>query len=227
MEISSRVPLDGGRTLLVLCGCLLLAVATGSARADDARFNGSWVLDAARSEDFAPSLQAFNEKLQARKHKKTQGDRHFGGLGGELRSNNAYSGESAVSKAAHKSTVITEWQISDDLRTLLEAQTIKLYQANLCAILYDKKLKRLVSINNDRNSYALTDNASPRDAIGRSVSYIEGGMLIVDTDIIGGDRLIESFALNDTGTELTVAVKLRRGDVGRPLEFKRVYTRGE
>ena len=90
-----------------------------------------------------------------------------------------------------------------------------------------QKIKRLIAINPARNSYAIIDNASPRGTTGRSVGFFASGMLNIDADVEGGDRLIETLALDTTGNALTVTVKLRRSDVGRPLEFKRVYVRGE
>ena len=173
------------------------------------------------------ALKDFNDKLVALHKKKVRATRGaFEGLGGELSSNNAHAGQYKEANQRSRAHVIG-WEVSDEIHTVLEAKTIKLYQAEKCAILYDKSVKRLISINPAGGSGALANNASTHDDIGRSTSYFETGGLVIDTDIEGGDRLVETFTLNRGGNELTVAAKLRRGDIGRPLEFKRVYTRVE
>ena len=207
------------------CSLLLaLILMPLHARADSAQLNGSWVLDTARSEDFAAVLKTFNENIKTHYHKNSK---HFMDTKAGRSGNQFYSREEESTKEIHEDSRVMLWDVNEELQTLLTAKTIKLYQAHLCALLYDKKIKRLVAINPAGNSYSKSGNASMQDNIGHTLSYFDKDALVIDTDVAGGDRLIERFALEADGSALTVTVKLRRSDVGRTLEFKRVYTRGE
>lgn len=209
----------------MLVGVLIVGgSAVLPAYADNQQFNGSWVLDPTASEDFAVALKKFNEMIKAQKHKHAK---HFMNEQKTKGANQFYSHETETMTAIEEDSRIMIWDVSDDLRTLLAAKTLKLYQANLCALLYDKKIKRLVSVNLDGKSYSLSGNQSSRDALGRSTGYFDQGALVIDTDVDGGDRLVERFTLDTDASHLTITVKLRRTDVGRTLEYKRVYARGE
>ncbi|MBK6658146.1 MAG: hypothetical protein IPG43_08400 [Proteobacteria bacterium] len=51
--------------------------------------------------------------------------------------------------------------------------------------------------------------------------------MIVDTDIKGGDRLLEKISLDDSANELHIETRYRRSDLARTLTYKRIFRRGE
>lgn len=213
-------------------GCVL-ALACGAVPAfaanDSSRFDGAWALDSDRSEEFGGLLDEFNDRLvQHQKKKKVEGHGAFTGLGGELSANNAYMGkdEDRKSQLRRKERVkVKPWELAPPVRAVLEAKSIRLEQGEKFAITYDDGLKRLVTTVSEDEASTLQARPSTRDEVGRSTSHMEAGAVVVDTDTEAGDRLIETFSLNDTATELTLAAKVRRSDVGKPIEFKRVYKR--
>ena len=109
----------------------------------------------------------------------------------------------------------------------MEAKTIKIYQSRMCAMLYDKKFKRLFAINPEGNSYSAKGTEFAHDDLGRTFGYFEGQTLVIDTDLKGGDQLVEKISLDETGNELQINTRYRRADLSRTLTYKRIFKRGE
>lgn len=213
-------------------GCLLLLACNAApvlAAADAARFDGAWALDADRSEEFDGLLDEFNDRLvQHQKKKKVVSHGAFTGLGGELSANNAYMGkdEDRKSQLRRKERVkVKAWELAPQVRALLEAKSLKLETGDKYTITYDDGLKRLVQTVSEDEASTFQARPSTRDDVGRSTSHMDGGALVIDTDTEAGDRLVETFVVNDGATELTLTAKIRRSDVGKPIEFTRVFKR--
>lgn len=229
--IAFPLPTPLTRSLRLACCALLLACGAtpASAASDTPRFNGVWALDTEHSEEFDGRLEEFNEHLvEHQKKKKVEGHGAFAGLGGELAANNSYMGqeEDRKSRLRRKERVkVKAWELAPPVRAVLEAKSIRLEQGDKNAITYDDGLKRLVTTVSEDEASTLQARPSTRDEVGRSTSHMEAGSLVVDTDTEAGDRLVETFTLNDAATELTLTAKVRRSDVGKPIEFKRVYRR--
>jgi hypothetical protein len=206
--------------MLITSSALPLAVTA----ADTEQLNGSWVLDEARSESYQDAVKVTKAQIMKvhKRHKKQE----FGGSshGG---SNKYYEQENAAKELMAEDTIDVDWSLPGPLDTVMQAKTLKIYQSRMCAMLYDKKFKRLFAINPEGNSYSAKGTEFARDDIGRTFGYFEGQTLVVDTDIKGGDRLVERMQLNDAGDELTIVTKYRRTDLGRTLEYKRIFRRGE
>ena len=223
--ISAPISTASSWPLVVIA--LLLAAGLAPApifAADTPQFNGSWVLDAEHSEDFDVAAKKMNEDLKRlrAKHSKNFVEEQRHGSGNQF-----YEQQHETEHHIRDDSRFVGWDVEDQLRSMLTAKTLKLYQARMCAILYDKQVKRLLSINPAGNVYSVSGNEIAHDAVGRSVSYFDHAALVIDTDVAGGDRLIERFALDDSGKQLKLMAKLRRRDLGRTLEFTRVYLRDE
>lgn len=206
--------------LLPLLALLMPVIA---AQAEDERLNGNWTLDVERSESYDGAAQRINEQVMALR--KRHREEHFD-KGERPRSSNKYDAQRlAAEERIREDTVNISWTLTDELTAMLQGKTLKIYQSRMCAVLYDKTLKRLFPINPAGNSYSLKGNEVAHDTLGNTVSWFEGKRLVVDTDIQGGDRLIEHFTVSEDGNELTLLAKLRRSDLGRTVEFKRVFLR--
>lgn len=209
--------------------CLLLGLVLGLglptlARADTDKMNGNWVLDAERSERYQDAVKVLKTQLlKLRKRQKKNQFTASGGQGG----NKYYEQERYSKELRAEDTVSVDWDLPPALAAVMEAQTIKIYQARMCAVLYDKKLKRLFAINPEGNSYSAKGTEFAHDDLGRTFGYFEGQTLVIDTDIKGGDRLVEKMNVDETGNELTVETRYRRSDLARTLTYKRIFTRGE
>ena len=204
----------------------MLSTAPVCARADNAKLNGSWVLDEAQSETYKDAARKVNEqilKLRKKHRKQGFGGQEHSGAGG----NKYYEQQRATQDRIGEDSVNIDWSLFDDLNTVMAAKTIKIYQSRMCAVLYDQRIKRLFSINPEGNSYSISGTEIAHDMIGRTVSYFEGQTLVVDTDIKGGDRLMERFALGTSDDELTIVAKYRRTDLRRTVEYTRIFHRGE
>lgn len=205
--------------------CIGLALPQRAA-ADSDKLNGSWVLDEAKSESYIGAtmiLKAQLLKLQKRHVKQSFDKSHSGGQGG----NKYYEQERASSELRAADTVDVDWALPGDLDVVMKAKTIKIYQSRMCAVLYDKRFKRLFAINPAGNSYSAKGTEFAHDGLGRTFGYFERETLVIDTDVKGGDRLLEKFSLDDTGEELKILTRYRRTDLDRTLEYARIYRRGE
>ncbi len=211
---------------LLLGMCLLAALALPlAAAADSEQMNGNWVLDEERSEAYKDAVKITKQQILKlhKRHKKQE----FGGSSHGQGGNKYFEQERATKELMAEDTIDVDWSLPGPLETVMEAKTLKIYQSRMCAVLYDKKLKRLFAINPEGNSYSAKGTEFARDEIGRTFGYFEGQTLIIDTDIKGGDRLVERLAINDSGDELTIVTKYRRTDLGRTMEYKRIFRRGE
>lgn len=225
-----RLPLQSGafsprwRILLLLNSIALVVVAAPAWSATTDQFNGTWVLAQSEQETFEAKAQELTEKLNEANRKRAE--KRFIDSSRRPTGDRFYAQQESTERTINEDARSISWSLDDDLRAMFEAESIKLYQARLCAILYDKKVKRLIALNPNGRSYSRSGNEIAHDAIGKTVGFFENGALVLDTDLAGGDRLIEHFSLDAAGDELTLEIKLRRRDLGRTLEFKRVYTRG-
>ena len=213
------------RALLVL----LLFMGAGLpsvTRADTEQMNGNWVLDAERSESYRDAVKEIKLQLLKlhKRHKKDQFSAARSGSGG---GNKYYQQEQYSKELRAEDTVDVDWSLPGALGTVMEAKTIKIYQSRMCAMLYDKKFKRLFAINPEGNSYSAKGTEFAHDDLGRTFGYFEGQTLVIDTDLKGGDQLVEKISLDETGNELQINTRYRRADLSRTLTYKRIFKRGE
>ncbi len=193
--------------------------------ADTEKLNGNWVLDEAQSETYMDAVKVVKEQIMKmhKRHKKQGfgGEKH--GQGG----NKYFEQERASAEIRAEDTIDVDWTLPGLLDTVMQAKTLKIYQSRMCAILYDQKFKRLFAINPEGNSYSAKGTEFAHDELGRTFGYFEGQTLVVDTDIKGGDRLLQRMTIDETANELHIETRYRRSDLGRTLEYKRVFRRGE
>ena len=65
------------------------------------------------------------------------------------------------------------------------------------------------------------------DEIGRSLTYVEDGALVIETDVYNGDKLAERFALGADPDTLEVTIRLKDGNRRPWLEYQRVFRRAD
>lgn len=211
-------------TLSRLCAAtLLVCVLAPTARAEDDRLNGSWTLDAERSETYKSAAEKVNSQIL--EYRKRQRAKQFGDSNRQRSSNKYDNQRRAAEDLMREDRGEINWALTDELSAVMEASALKIYQARMCAILYDKRLKRLFPINPDGNSYSVKGNQVAKDEVGKTLGWFEGKRLVIETDVRGGDRLAEKLEVNEAGDELNVETRLTRRDLGRTIQYKRIYRR--
>lgn len=141
-------------TLSRLCAAtLLVCVLAPTVRAEDDRLNGSWTLDAERSETYKAAADKVNSQIL--EYRKRQRAKQFGDSNRKRSSNKYDNQRMAAEDLMREDRGEINWALTDELSALMEASALKIYQARMCAILYDKRLKRLFPINPDGNSYSV------------------------------------------------------------------------
>ena len=221
-RLSSHRPV--ARLLLGLL-CVASIALPALAHADTEQLNGNWVLDEAQSESYMDAVKIAKEQIM--KQHKREKKAGFGGGNRQQGGNKYFEQERASKEIRAEDTVDVDWALPEPLSTVMVAKALKIYQSRMCAVLYDKKFKRLFAINPEGNSYSAKGTEFARDEIGRIFGYFAGQTLVIDTEIKGGDRLTERFSLDESGSELKILAKYRRTDLARTLEFTRVFRRGE
>ena len=210
-----------------LIGLLLVAsiALPALARADTEQLNGNWILDEAQSESYKDAVKTAKEQMtKAHKRQKKAG---FGGGSRQQGGNKYFEQERASKEIRAEDTLDVDWELPEPLSTVMRAKALKIYQARMCVVLYDKTFKRLFAINPAGNSYSAKGTEFARDDLGRIFGYFAGQTLVIDTEIKGGDKLTERFSLDESGSELKILTKYRRSDLARTLEYTRVFRRGE
>ncbi len=207
---------------LIFIASIALSLAVA---ADTEQLNGNWVLDEGQSESYKDAVKATKEQIM-RVHKRHR-KQEFGDSSRRQGGDKFSQQERSSKEIRAEDTVDVDWSLPDLLETVMQSKTIKIYQSRMCAMLYDKKFKRLFAINPGGNSYSAKGTEFAHDEMGRTFGYFEGQTLVIDTDIKGGDRLLDRLTLNEAGNELTIVTKYRRTDLGRTLEYKRIFQRGE
>jgi hypothetical protein len=196
-----------------------------TATADTEKLNGNWVLDEAVSESYVGATKILKAELLKRNRRRTKDGFNSDSKG--HRGNKYYEQERASKRLRAADTVNVDWTLPGDLDVVMKAKTVKIYQSRMCAVLYDQRFKRLIAINPAGNSYSAKGTEFARDGLGRAFSYFERETLVIDTEVKGGDQLIEKFSLDEAGDELKILTRYRRSDLGRTMEYTRVYRRGE
>lgn len=209
------------RTLLAA----LVLIATGwlPASADPAALNGGWALDEGNSENFEQAGKAFNEAMNERKRRNTEQefnrDSHLGG--GNKFQNAANATEQFIAEDSRSQV----WAVADELQPMIEAEKLKVYVSGKVILLYGTDRKRLLAINPSGRAYSVRGTEFTDDDIGRSLTYLDGDALVVETDLRSGSKLVERFALGESPDTLVETLRIQQDGRGPWLEFKRQFTR--
>lgn len=188
--------------------------------------NGTWQLDAAASdtlEEAAAALNAYlKEEYRRNKEQKFAKDEQV-----STRGNRFLAQQRATAMMIRENDFDIDWGGPPEVREMLGAATIKLYQASKAVILYDGTRRRLLAINPAGRAYSVKGTELTTDEIGRSLTFVEDGALVVETDIYNGDKIVERFESVAGSDVLTLTIRLQEGRRSPWLEFERVFNRVE
>lgn len=209
----------------------LLIALTGSLyhgpsnAADPKSFNGTWVLDVENSQNLEDAGKERNKELmyERRLKHKQEFDRSSGTPSGKR--GGMFAHAAATAEIINDDARPLPWEVTEEVEAMIEAESIKLYFARKIAILYGSERKRLLKVNTSGRSFSVSGSAVTKDEIGTSMTYVEDGSIVVETDTRWRDRMVERFALNDTAEQLSVTIRLQQVGQGPWLEYVRVFDR--
>ena len=183
------------------------------------RFEGSWVLDKQSSDDprkiFKKTLRKRSYPTPIAKKIDNQKDRSF-----ERIQSNYWS---TVRQGKEASSI-------KDLRRLGTAYPLvknKRFDIRRRAkgyeFTYDGALPREVRPNPTGRVYSASGDELVVDTLGHTLSYWEGGMLVLEGDPPTGGKIIERFAIEENPLRLTYSINIRMNILKGPVELRRVY----
>jgi len=188
--------------------------------------NGTWTVDQALSATLESAADARNKELKEeyRRNKKQKFSKdEQRNRGGDRFQAQLMATEGMI----RENDLDIDWGGPPEVREMLAARTIKLYQASKAVILYDGGRRRMLAINPAGKAYSVSGTEVNEDEIGRSLAYVDDGALVVETDIYNGDKVIERFASAEGSNELTVRIQLQEGRRSPLLEYERVFRRAD
>ena len=208
----------GGVCLTLL---LVLLATTTLSRANEA-LNGTWVIDEELSTTLEAAGAAFNDELnEARRRNKRQ---TFDRSNSNSRARGRFDQQvAATSEMIAEDMRSINWGDTAMQQDMLNAPTIKLYVARKVALLYGGTLKRLLTINPAGRAYSLSGTEVTNDAVGRSLTYLEDGQLVIETSVHGGGRMVERFRYDAARERMVMKAELQERRDGPWLEFERVF----
>ena len=194
------------------------------ALSDPKSFNGTWLLHAQESQSFKDAGKEKNEDLlRMRREKHRQEFNRDSGTPSGPRGMVAHA--NAANKMIREDERPPPWEVVDEIEAMIEAESIKLYYARKIAILYGDARKRLLKVNPAGRSFSISGTKITNDEIGTSLTYMEDGTIVIETDTRWRDKLVERFALNDTSEQMLVTIRLQQVGTGPWLEYTRVFDR--
>jgi hypothetical protein len=216
-------------TMFTCSKSLLLSLALavfGAETVSATPLNGTWTVDEASSVTLESAAAARNKELKEeyRRNKKQK----FSKDEQRNRSGDRFRAQlTATEGMIRENDLDIDWGGPPEVRKMLAARTIKLYQGSKAVILYDGDRRRLLAINPAGKAYSVSGMELNEDEIGRSLAFVEDGALVVETDIYNGDRVIERFECAEGSNEMTLQVRLQEGRRSPWLEYERVFRRAD
>ena len=152
--------------------------------------NGTWQLDPAASENLDEAADALNTRLNEEERSKPQEfERRSSASGG-----NRYQAQvDAVQRMIREDNRSRAWGGPPEVREMLSAETLKIYQERKVVILYDSARKRLLRINPAGRAFSYSGTETTDDELGRSLTYLDDDALVVETSVYDGSNLVERF----------------------------------
>ncbi len=176
-------------------------------------YNGSWLFNKKRSDSLQKVMESIRRQNQEEidqreeeKQKRTSKPEIFG-------RNKEWDDRRARGATA---------PIPKLMRTMISAETIKIYFSRKLAISYDKEVKRLLTPNPNGRVYSATGAGLSKDGVGETLSYIENDILFIETRMDVG-KIKERFdPLSEPG-KLIVTWQIEAPAIERAVEMVTVY----
>ncbi|MEM7466775.1 MAG: hypothetical protein AAF387_07805 [Pseudomonadota bacterium] len=198
------------KLLVALCCCWLISVA--AAQANEA-YNGAWILNKKRSDDLQKVMEQVrreNQEIINQREEEKQERSSRPDIFGRNREWDDRRGRAATAV------------IPKLMRTMIAAETIKLYFSRKLAVSYDKNIKRLLTPNPHGRVYSASGAGLSKDDIGESLSYVDNQILFIETRTDVG-KITERFDPFQEADTLVIEWTVEAPAVERPIRMTTVY----
>ena len=94
-------------------------------------------------------------------------------------------------------------------------------------ILYDNSQKRLLTINPSGRAYSYSGTEVTNDYVGRSLTYFDGDVLVIETTGTTGMEFIEKYRLEEDTSQLVQLLEIEDDRHDHTLTMTRYFDRKE
>ena len=201
---------------------LLMLLLPCASHADEVarELNGTWQVDAGASDDLDDVADKLNAELNERDRARRRDEKDRQSYNGKSRYQRQMD---AVNEMIREDNRTRQWGGPPEVRSMIEAQRIKLYIANRVVVLYDDARRRLLAVNPTGRAYSVSGSEFTSDEIGRSLTFFDEGDLVIETELAVGGRLVERFAFDTETGGMRVTIRQRELRSGPWLEMTRIF----
>ena len=178
-------------------------------------YNGTWILNESESDNIQKTMQrvrrAQQEEIDQREEEKQKRNSRPD-IFGRNREWDDRRGRGATAV------------IPKRMRNMIGSESIKIYFSRKLAIAYGKDIKRLLTPNPHGRVYSATGAGLSKDNVGETLSYIEDGVLFIETRTDIG-RIKERIDATQNPGWLTIDWTIEAPAVERPIQMRTVYNK--
>ncbi len=204
----------------------ILCVASLNLPAVEA-LSGDWALDEELSDEFNAVSKALNKAIKKARRKAESENQKFD-TGSKPRERNRYDSQVRATEAQIKdSTAEKYWGGPEAQNLIFQTHTIKFYVGRKVVILYDNSQKRLLTINPSGRAYSYSGTEVTNDYVGRSLTYFDGDVLVIETTGTTGMEFIEKYRLEEDTGQLVQLLEIEDDRHDHTLTMTRYFDRKE
>ncbi len=189
--------------------------------------SGNWVLDDELSDEFNAVSKALNKAIKKARRKAESENQKFD-TGSKPRERNRYDSQVRATEAQIKDATIEKYWGGPAAQNLIfQTDAIKFYVGRKVAVLYGNDQKRLLKINPSGRAYSYSGTEVTDDYLGRSLTYFDGGVLVIETTGRTGMEFVEKYRVAEETGQLIQALEIEDDRHTHTLTMTRYFDRKE
>ena len=189
--------------------------------------SGNWLLDEKSSDEFDAVSKALNKQLKKARRKAESENQKFDN-GPKPRERNRYDSQVRATEAQIKdSTIEKYWGGPEAQNLVFQTDAIKLYIGRKVVVLYGNGQKRLLKINPSGRAYSYSGNEVTDDYLGRSLTYFDEGVLVIETTGTTGMEFVEKYRVAEETGQLIQSLEIEDDRHAHTLTMTRYFDREE
>jgi hypothetical protein len=189
--------------------------------------SGNWVLDDELSDEFNAVSKALNKAIKKARRKAESENQKFD-TGSKPRERNRYDSQVRATEAQIKDATIEKYWGGPAAQNLIfQTDAIKFYVGRKVAVLYGNDQKRLLKINPSGRAYSYSGTEVTDDYLGRSLTYFDGGVLVIETTGRTGMEFVEKYRVAEETGQLIQALEIEDDRHAHTLTMTRYFDRKE
>ncbi len=201
-----------------------LSVASLNLLAGEA-LSGNWVLDDELSDEFNAVSKALNKAIKKARRKAESENQKFD-TGSKPRERNRYDSQVRATEAQIKdSTAEKYWGGPEAQNLIFQTDAIKFYVGRKVVVLYGASQKRLLTINPSGRAYSYSGTEVTNDYVGRSLTYFDEDVLVIETTGTTGMEFIEKYRVAEETGQLIQSLEIEDDRHDHTLSMTRYFDR--